>query len=233
MNNEIHYMIKRGDILYQLAKNYQTTVQEILNKNPHLDPYHLEVGTYIVIPVATYPNQEMQETLKDKMRKAWDQHVFWTRLLIISIVDGLQDEQETAKRLLRNPDDLANLFRPYYGDNAAEVIKQLLTDHLVIAAQLVQATINNQMDEATRLNDQWYRNADQIAAALTSINPYYNEEEVRRMLYSHLDLTKQEVMYRINKNYANEIQIFDQIENQALMMADYFVQGINRQFNLQ
>ena len=47
--NPIVYTIKPGDTLYNLAIQYGTTVQDIINNNLALDPYSLRVGQQIYI----------------------------------------------------------------------------------------------------------------------------------------------------------------------------------------
>ena len=48
----------------------------------------------------------------------------------------------TQTRLLRNPRDIANVFRPYYGSNVANEIERLLTEHLAIGKDLIVALKN-------------------------------------------------------------------------------------------
>ena len=60
----------------------------------------------------------------------------WTRMLFISIAENLKDLEATQTRLLRNPKDIANVFRPYYGNNIANEIQRLLTEHLAIGKDL-------------------------------------------------------------------------------------------------
>lgn len=166
----------------------------------------------------------------DKMSTLWDQHVFWTRLLIISILESLKDLEETKRRLLKNPVDLGILFGKFYGPNVQEVITKLLTAHFVIGANLITAFKDNDTQTITEQNKLWYDNADRMAGAFISINPYYIEEDVKKMLYNHLDLTKNEVALRLAGNYAEDIKNFDMIEKQALEMANYFSMGIIYQF---
>ena len=45
--------------------------------------------------------------LNQEFRTLWEQHVAWTRMLIISIAEGLRDEKQVTDRLLRNADDMA------------------------------------------------------------------------------------------------------------------------------
>ncbi len=50
------------------------------------------------------------------------------------------------------------------------------------------------------------------------------------MWHDHLKLTKGEAVARLTKDYAADIEAFDQIEAQANMMADSMADGIISQF---
>ena len=50
------------------------------------------------------------------------------------------------------------------------------------------------------------------------------------MWYEHLALTKQEAVEILNKKYPESITTFDQIEKEALMIADTLSNGIIYQF---
>lgn len=45
-------------------------------------------------------------------------------------------------RILQNPKDFAQLFAPFFGMNIANQFQELLTQHLLIAADLVNAAKN-------------------------------------------------------------------------------------------
>lgn len=47
--NKTTYIIKSGDTLYQIAKRHQTSVEDILELNPHLHPQHLKIGEVIQV----------------------------------------------------------------------------------------------------------------------------------------------------------------------------------------
>lgn len=170
--------------------------------------------------------------LRDCFRLLWEQHVYWTRMTIISIALELPDLEPTTNRLLRNAPDFARLFSRFYGERISFKFEELLRDHLVIAAELVKAAKDGKTKAPTDAERRWYRNADEIVSFLNHINPYWSIECMEAMWYEHLALTKSEAVARLSKDYAEDITIFDQIEKEALMMADAFANGFIRQFYL-
>src|SRR5690625_1823817 len=94
MNNiePIIHTIRPGDTLYNLAIRYCTTVQNIIDTNLAIEPYNLRVGQQIYI----YPNCNQNNNywisinevlLLEKMNLVWEQHIMWTRMLLISIAE--------------------------------------------------------------------------------------------------------------------------------------------------
>lgn len=229
------HTIRPSDTLYNLALMYGTTVQEIINTNIALDPYNLRVGQQIYIyPRSNNPNDYWmsinQVNLLEQMNLVWIEHILWTRMLLISIAENLADLDATRARLLQNPRDIANVFRRYYGNNVANTIQRLLREHLVIGEDLIVALKNGNQTLAQELNTKWYRNADDMAEAFSSINPFYSKEEVRNMLYEHLRITTNEVSARLKKDYAADIRAYDMVQREILQMSKFFVNGIVRQF---
>ncbi len=194
-----------------------------------IDKYILErrINTFMDFRYTLY-----QVALLNQLRMLWEQHVHWTRSFIISTAANLGDLDPTTKRLLRNPSDFAELFRQFYGDEIADHFKDLFTQHLLIAADLVNAAKNNDTKAADEARRKWYANADEIAAFLAQINPYWDESKWKELLYSHLQMTEKEAVLRLAGKYAEDIAIYDQIEAEALNMADYMFYGIANQFSV-
>lgn len=170
--------------------------------------------------------------LYNALRELWSEHVVWTRMFILSAVADSGDLQLVTERLLRNPKDFAYFLRRYYGTDKSKQFAELLAEHLLIAANLVAAAKVDDANTVRTERAKWYKNADMIADFLFSINPYWNRARWQNMLYSHSKMVEDEATYRLTSRYAADISNYDDMENQALNMADYMVEGIIRQFNL-
>lgn len=168
--------------------------------------------------------------IMNRFRLLWEQHSEWTRASIIAIVFDLPNREPTVNRLLRNPKDFARVFRVFYGQRIADEFDRLLTEHLVLAAQLVEAVLAGNTREAEIINNRWYKNARDIARFLASINPFWSEEEWRTMLFEHLDFVAREATTLINGEYQANVDLYDPLELQALEMADMMSEGIIKQF---
>ena len=44
------YVIKEKDTLYQIAKQYNVSIREIMRKNPYVNIYNLQIGDELCIP---------------------------------------------------------------------------------------------------------------------------------------------------------------------------------------
>lgn len=167
--------------------------------------------------------------LNNMMRLLWEQHVYWTRLVISGIVFDSPDIKQSTARLLRNPGDFADALMPFFGEKEMTKFKELFTSHLTIAAQLVSELKAGERANAMETERRWYENANQIAVFLAGINRYWSMRRWQEMMYNHLNMTKNEAAAFLAKDYAASVSIFDRIEDEALEMADMMTRGIVRQ----
>jgi hypothetical protein len=164
----------------------------------------------------------------DEWRKLWEDHITWTRVVIIGILDELPGTETYVGRLLQNYEDMEDALAPYYGDDA-EVLGDLIKDHLVIAAQILQALNSGQPTEA--LIASWYDNAHDIAVQMNAMNPqFWPLEETEQMWVEHLDATLAEAIAHFEGRFADEVAAYDMVHDLALEMADFMSNGVMQQF---
>ena len=170
-------------------------------------------------------------SLRDDMRKLWEDHITWTRNYIIAAEAGSPDTDATATRLLQNQTDIGDAMKPLYGDAAGTQLTALLRDHILTAADLITAAKANDADKVAATKDKWYANADAIADFLATANPKnWPATEMRQMMHDHLDITLAEAVDHLKGDYAADIADYDKVHTQILKMADMLTDGIVAQF---
>lgn len=250
--NRIVYTVKAGDSLYKLSRQYQTTVTELILGNPGVNPYNLQVGMQLnICPGEGYnppgqsgqlpgqggqmPGQNEQtpnemvnsvEKLMESMRLAWLSHVYWSRMYLMSVAADAADRQAVEERALQTADEITDVFANFLPINVTRQLRNLLTEHIEIAGEIMQALKSGNMENYDNLIKNWYANANQLATLLGNQNPYFGGRETRNMLLNHLDLLREEIEQQMNGEYEQSIDTFRDIKNQALEMADYFARGL-------
>lgn len=167
----------------------------------------------------------------DLWRKLWEDHITWTRNVIVSFLDGSPGFPDYAGRLLQNPGDMADALRPYYGDAAADQFEQLVTEHLTIAVELLTAAKAGDTAAFEDAHARWYANGEEIAALMTRLNPRsWPLAEAERMWEEHLDVTLAQAVGHLTGDFEAEVEAYDHGHHMALEMADFFSNGVIRQF---
>jgi hypothetical protein len=168
--------------------------------------------------------------LYQDMRKLWSEHVMWTREYVIASLDERPEAPLVAQRLLKNQEDIGNAIVPYYGQAAGDRLGALLKEHILVAVDLLDAAKSKNQTKYQDADARWHKNAADLATFLSSANPNWKSEEIVNMLNNHLNLTTQEAVAHMDKNYTEDIRLYDQIYNQILGMSDEISSGIVKQF---
>jgi thioesterase domain-containing protein len=172
------------------------------------------------------------------MRKLWEDHITYTRNVIISFELNepdpgvvLPDLSTVVNRLLQNQVDIGNAIKPYYGEDAGNQLTALLTEHITGAADVLTALKTNNQAALQAALTAWYANAHDIAVFLSNANPkHWPLSEMDQMMKDHLDTTTEEAVARHQANWSGDVAAYDKVHAQALEMADMLSDGIIAQF---
>ena len=168
--------------------------------------------------------------LKGDIRKLWTDHVMWTRLYIVSTLEGLDDQEKVLARLLENQEDIGNAFKPYYGEAPGNKLTELLKDHILLAGKVVDAAKSGNNANFERYNKEWYKNADDIADFLSKANPNLPNEELKEFLEMHLELITEDVKARLAKDWDSSIKGIDHIRKLAETLSNGVVKQVPNKF---
>lgn len=274
--NRIVHTVEQGDSLYRLARQYDTTVTELILGNPGANPYNLQVGMKlqicpgpdydgpapnapgVVIPIlpgnpnrpgsgtpsmpgmpgsgtpgmpggnAQTPSgqENAVEKLRNDMRMAWINLIFWTRMYLMSVDADGKDQQEVGERALQAADEITDVFANHLPIAATRQLRNLLARHMELTEELIRTQKAGNMENYDALIKDWYGNANQIAALIGEINPYFGGRETRNMLLNYLDMTRESIEQQLNGEYGMSIDTFRDLQNHVLEMADFFARGL-------
>ena len=178
-------------------------------------------------------------TFHDAMRKLWEDHITWTRNVIISFEVNdpnpnatLPDLNAALERLFQNQADIGNAIKPYYGDKRGDQLTALLHDHIAIAGEILQAVKTGNTAAYQDANARWYANAHDIAVFLSETldPPLGSLAEMDAMMKDHLDNTTAEVVARLTGDWTGDVAAYDKVHSQVLEMADMLSDGIIANF---
>lgn len=146
----------------------------------------------------------------------------WTKSLMNSSSNNSPDATEVASRVMKNQKDIGDAIGIFYPQYSAR-ITELLTNHIMIASEFVEALKNG--SDISDVRKKWYKNADEIIGTLYSINQNWN---LRNQFYTHLQLTDSELINAASRNYQAEISFFDNAMNQSVEIADILANGVQQ-----
>lgn len=168
--------------------------------------------------------------LKEDMQKVWIDHTIWTRSYIVSAISNRADQKDVLERLLRNQQDIGNVFKPYYGEDAGNTLAELLRKYILIAGKIVEAAKAVNQADVDQFQADWHRNADEIAKFLSSLNPNWSFKTLQNMLNTHLQLITEIVVSCLKGDWKADIAATDKNEIHMLHFADLLTEGIVKQF---
>jgi hypothetical protein len=164
--------------------------------------------------------------LRMAMRKLWEDHITYTRNVIISALAGLPDQQAVTERLLRNQDDIGNVFRRRGRRPALHVVAH--PHHP--SRRSDRRGEGGKSDPACREANGLERQRARDCGLPGWRQHAWDRAELETMLQQHLDLTTGEVVGRLGADWAADIRSYDEGHDHMLMFADKLTDGIVAMF---
>lgn len=183
-------------------------------------------------PAAAQPSSATKATtFAAAMDKLWEDHIVWTRMVIVDFAANLPDLKVAEARLLRNQADIGNAIKPYYGAAAGNKLTQLLRTHILEAVPVLVAAKAGDTPKLNAALKAWYANGHQIAVFLSKANPdNWSLPMMDSMMKQHLQLTTAEAVARLEGHWSADVAAYDRVHGEILEMADMLSSGIVAQF---
>lgn len=281
--NRISYRVQEGDSLYKLAKQFHTTVTELILLNSGVNPYNLQtgmrlticpgegyvdeneskpsegntnkptktpVGGIVIIPgtttqpggttrpgtttqpgtatrpgTTTQPGNNMGVDLRQRMRMAWLNHITLVKFYLISFFENLSGQNAWKDAVYKNAEEILAIFAQYYPASAMQRFRKLFMEHLRLTDEVAAGLKADPAFSGVAMEN-WYINAEEIASFLSRQTPAYNETELRKMFYDHLDMERQQMEAYLDGDYVTDIEIYLRSQQNMIELADFLTSGL-------
>ncbi len=167
-----------------------------------------------------------QMNLINTLRKFWMELPMWRRAYLVSYASNFGDLDVIGSRLYDAPTDLGNVLEPFFGDPAARTIENMIREQIVIGAQILRAEKTGDIQTINQNTEALYRNADRLAAYLAQVNPNWDEQTWKNLLYDYYKTTILEMVLVLSGKYTESVTLYESMEDQALNIADYMAKGM-------
>lgn len=167
-----------------------------------------------------------QMNLINTLRKFWFELPMWRRDYLVSYAANLGDVEILGNKLYNMPTAIGDVLEAFLGNTIARKIENMIREQIVIGAQILFEEKEGNTEAINENTVRLYRNVDQMAAYLAQINPYWDEQTWKNLLYDYYRTTLLEMVAVLAKKYQESVILYESMEDQALNIADYMVEGI-------
>jgi len=170
--------------------------------------------------------------LRMALRDLWDGHVFWIRSLDLAVADKNKAEAvEDDKRVVANARAIADAVAGFYGKPAGDKLFSLLAGHYGAVKAYLDATmpVVKKSAQAKAVKD-LNANVVEIAAFLSSANPYLPKDTLVSLLSTHGSHHLAQINDLKDKDYAGEAEVWDMMRGHINAIADALAGAIAKQF---
>ncbi len=167
-----------------------------------------------------------QMNMISNSRIFWRRFTTWIRVYMISRYAGIGTQEEAFGRLYIETTGFGDILQIAYDRESSNQISMLLNQFTFALRDLITAQLQGNSNAVNQNVDRLYQVAYNMAAFLSSINPYLDEEEWRNMLSSYVRYTIEEANSFVTGNYGQDIEFFQRLTDLTNMMGDSLAQGL-------
>ena len=184
---------------------------------------------------AATPNPAKVAELKMAQRDLYINHIFWVRDLVVSTRLGDKAAVAEADEYgEKNAKAIGQSIAPFYGQAAGEKFATLFVGHYsAVKAYMNAAFANGFKGNATLKKaaiDKLTKNANEIAAFVSSANPNLPKGTVFGLLLTHGQQHVMSIDATAKRDWSHEADMWDPMVKHVYTIGDALADGIAKQF---
>ena len=170
---------------------------------------------------------ELQLALRD----LWTGHIFWVRSVVLaSHYDDAGAAEASEAKAVENARAIADAVIPFYGEEAADQLFELLAGHYGAVKEYMQASFDGNASGKEAATQQLVANAEEIADFLDAANPHLPKNAVLPLLSAHGGHHIQQIDAVRQGAFADEAEVWDAMLGHVYTIADAMADAFAQQF---
>ena len=166
-----------------------------------------------------------QMNLIFNIRTIWILLALWTRAFLFSVTTGFGNQSVVADKLYRIPIDLYNILKLVFRDEESQNILNLLSMFVINLQTVIMGLKSGDQASVDTGTTNLYSTSAALSTYLNQINPFWTATQWRNLLDSFIGIALQEAISLIGGNYTRDIEMFDRLVHQAILLGDYMANG--------
>lgn len=156
----------------------------------------------------------------------WRDLATWFRLYLVSAYTNLGDKELIYNTISKIPKDFGNSIKLIFGEEIANQYIDLLNLQVMLTRNLIDAQIKGDTIGVRNYTKEIYEVAGKRASVLAKVNPYWNENEFKSLMYTYISLIIEESTALLTKDYDRSISAYNQLIAHSALIGDYYSQGM-------
>ena len=167
--------------------------------------------------------------IREKMNLLWQENSFWSRNLMLCIIDSVPGKDQALWRLTKNQDDICELLKPFFGDEQKAVLAELFYSYMNFEIEVIKASMTDSVLAKEALS-QWHKSTNEIASFLHKQNPKWMLKDLKEVMNTQVEMTYQAIRQRVIRDFDLEVIAFDKMIKNGNKVSNMFSQGIIYQY---
>lgn len=161
-----------------------------------------------------------------RARMIWRDLATWLRAYMISLYGNIGNVDAINQRLYKIPVQYGNIFRLFFGDQITEQLIFFVTQYIALYQSLFIALLNNDVESVNKYTQQLYQNIEARAGLFSTVNPYWNENEIASLITSFTNMNVEAAKSLLRGEYNKSIDVFDRLLSYTTVMGDFLSEGL-------
>lgn len=174
-----------------------------------------------------------QANLLFRSRMIWRDIASWVGLYsMVSYLDGDPSLLATIKdKIMDIPLEYINVLRTYFGDAAADKYSNMLLQYVSLLLSIIDAYKSGDVDAINKYTREILKNMDERAEYLSKINPFWQKDIAKNLIYNFTILLINEAVSFLSKDFKMTVALFERVTNHTTAMGDFVTEGLINYLN--